>query len=43
MLKGVLDFSNRNRCLIGLLTILVAAVGVNSLIHLPIDARSQTG
>ncbi|MBK8269498.1 MAG: CusA/CzcA family heavy metal efflux RND transporter [Planctomycetes bacterium] len=38
MLETILHFSIRNRWLIVLFTIIVAAIGVNSLIKLPIDA-----
>ena len=38
MLETILHFSIRNRWLIVLFTIIVAAVGINSLLKLPIDA-----
>lgn len=38
MLENILHFSIRNRWLIVLFTIIVAAVGAYSLLHLPIDA-----
>ncbi|MBX3396733.1 MAG: CusA/CzcA family heavy metal efflux RND transporter [Phycisphaerae bacterium] len=38
MLEKVLHFSIRNRWLVMLFTIIIAAIGVNSLIKLPIDA-----